>query len=67
MGHAAVIIMTIWKDFGYATVLYLAGLMNLPRDVYEAAAIDGANSVQIFFKITLPLLKSTPCSLSSRH
>ncbi|MFD0704209.1 carbohydrate ABC transporter permease [Alloscardovia venturai] len=55
----AVIIMTIWKDFGYATVLYLAGLMNLPRDVYEAAEIDGANSVQIFFKITLPLLKST--------
>lgn len=55
----AVIIMTIWKDFGYATVLYLAGLMNLPRDVYEAAEIDGANSVQIFFRITLPLLKST--------
>ncbi len=55
----AVIIMTIWKDFGYATVLYLAGLMNLPRDVYEAAEIDGANAVQIFFRITLPLLKST--------
>lgn len=55
----AVIIMTIWKDFGYATVLYLAGLMNLPRDVYEAAEIDGANSVQILFRITLPLLKST--------
>ena len=55
----AIIIMTIWKDFGYATVLYLAGLMNLPRDVYEAAAIDGANSVQVFFKIALPLLKST--------
>ncbi len=55
----AIILMTIWKDFGYATVLYLAGLMNLPRDVYEAAAIDGANSVQTFFKITLPLLKPT--------
>ncbi|WP_418969586.1 carbohydrate ABC transporter permease [Alloscardovia omnicolens] len=55
----AVIIMTIWKDFGYATVLYLAGIMNLPRDVYEAASIDGANSVQTFFRITLPLLKST--------
>ena len=55
----AIIIMTIWKDCGYATVLYLAGLMNLPRDVYEAAAIDGANSVQTFFRITLPLLKST--------
>ena len=39
----AVIIMTIWKDFGYATVLYLAGIMALPRDVYEAAQIDGAN------------------------
>ncbi|WP_288667293.1 carbohydrate ABC transporter permease [uncultured Bifidobacterium sp.] len=55
----AIIIMTIWKDFGYATVLYLAGIMNLPRDVYEAASIDGANSVQTFFKITLPLLKSS--------
>lgn len=55
----AIIIMTVWKDFGYATVLYLAGLMNLPRDVYEAAAIDGAGPVQIFFRITLPLLKPT--------
>lgn len=63
MAMPAVIIMTIWKDFGYATVLYLAGLMNLPRDVYEAAAIDDANSVQIFFKITMPLPKSTTLSL----
>ena len=55
----AIIIMTIWKDFGYATVLYLAGLMNLPKDVYEAAEIDGANSVQKFFRITVPLLKPT--------
>lgn len=55
----AIILMTIWKDFGYATVLYLAGLMNLPRDVYEAAAIDGANGVQTFLRITLPLLKPT--------
>lgn len=55
----AIILMTIWKDFGYATVLYLAGLMNLPHDVYEAASIDGANGAQTFFKITLPLLKPT--------
>ncbi len=55
----AIVLMTIWKDFGYATVLYLAGLMNLPQDVFEAAAIDGANSLQTFFQITLPLLKST--------
>ena len=53
----AVIIMTIWKDFGYATVLYLAGIMALPRDVYEAAQIDGANWWQTFRSITLPLLK----------
>ena len=55
----AVIIMTIWKDFGYATVLYLAGIMALPRDVYEAAQIDGANWWQTFRSITLPLLKPT--------
>ena len=53
----AVIIMTIWKDFGYAVVLYLGALMSLPRSVYEAAAIDGANAWQTFWKITLPLLK----------
>lgn len=55
----AIIIMTIWKDFGYATVLYLAGLMALPSDVFEAAQIDGANGWQTFWHITLPLLKPT--------
>ena len=55
----AIIIMTIWKDFGYATVLYLAALMNVPKDLYEAAAIDGANSWQTFWRITVPMIKST--------
>lgn len=55
----AIIIMTVWKDFGYATVLYLAGIMALPADVYEAAQIDGANGWQTFRSITLPLLKPT--------
>jgi multiple sugar transport system permease protein len=55
----AVIIMTIWKDFGYATVLYLAALMNVPTDVIEASEIDGANGWQRFWKITLPLVKPT--------
>ncbi len=55
----AIIIMTIWKDFGYATVLYLAGLMALPSDVFEAAHIDGANGWQTFWHITLPLLRPT--------
>lgn len=54
---AVIIVMTIWKDFGYATVLFLGGLMSLPQDVFEAARIDGANARQIFWKITFPLLK----------
>lgn len=55
----AIIIMTIWKDFGYATVLYLAALMNVSSDLYEAAEIDGANSNQIFWRITLPMIRPT--------
>lgn len=55
----AIIIMTVWKDFGYATVLFLAGMMGLPEEVYEAATIDGANSWQTFRRITVPLLKPT--------
>ena len=59
----AVIIMTIWKDFGYATVLYLAGLMNLPRDVYEAAAIDGCGPLRTYFSVVLPMLRPTMISV----
>ncbi|KAF1303160.1 MULTISPECIES: carbohydrate ABC transporter permease [Enterococcus] len=55
----AIIIMTIWKDFGYATVLFLGGLMGLPEDVFEASKIDGASGWQTFWRITLPLLKPT--------
>lgn len=55
----AITIMTIWKDFGYATVIFLAGLMGLPKDVYEAADVDGASGFKKFINITLPLLKPT--------
>lgn len=55
----AVILMTIWKDFGYATVMYLGGLMGLPGENLEAAEIDGASSWQRFWYIILPLLKPT--------
>lgn len=55
----AIIIMTIWKDFGYATVLYMGGIMSLPKDVYEAVSLDGANKWQTFRSITLPLLRPT--------
>lgn len=53
----AVMIMTIWKDFGYAVVMYMAGLYSLPTDALEAAKVDGANAWQTFRYITLPLLK----------
>lgn len=53
----AVMIMTIWKDFGYAVVMYMAGLYSLPSDAMEAARVDGASGWQKFRYITLPLLK----------
>lgn len=49
----------IWSVIGYNMVLFLAGLQEIPRDYYEAAQIDGANSVQQFFKITVPLISPT--------
>ena len=55
----ALMVMTIWKDFGYAVILFLSGLLSLPSDCYESASIDGANAWQTFRNITLPLLKPT--------
>jgi lactose/L-arabinose transport system permease protein len=53
-----VVIMVItWRWTGYNTIFYLAGLQNIPSEVYEAAHIDGASAVQQFFRITLTLLK----------
>ena len=45
-----------WKGFGWAFVIFLAGLQTIPEQLYEAARIDGANAFQSFFKVTLPLL-----------
>lgn len=53
----AIMIMTIWKDFGYAVVMFMAGIYSLPSDAMEAAKVDGASSWQIFKWLTLPLLK----------
>ncbi len=55
----SVIIVAIWKNSGYYMIFYLAGLQNLPGDVYEAAALDGANGWQTLWKITFPLLHRT--------
>lgn len=55
----AVMVMTIWKDFGYAVILFMSGILSLPEDCFESAHIDGANAWQTFRYITLPLLKPT--------
>ena len=55
----AIMAMTIWKDFGYAVILFLSGLMYLPSDCYESSQIDGATAWQTFRYITLPLLRPT--------
>lgn len=53
----SVMLVTMWKGVGYYMVLYLAGLQAIDPQYEEAAAIDGANRLQVFWKITLPLLK----------
>lgn len=50
---------TVWWGFGFPMLVFLAGLQNIPEHLYEAAKIDGANSFQSFFRITLPLLTPT--------
>jgi multiple sugar transport system permease protein len=51
-----VIMASIWKNMGYYMIIYLAALQGIPRDLYEAARIDGASGGQCFRRITLPLL-----------
>jgi multiple sugar transport system permease protein len=52
----SIIFMDVWKNTGFAMVVFLAGLQNIPREFYESSQIDGANRVQTFFKITFPML-----------
>jgi len=55
----AIVIIAIWKSVGFQMVIWLAGLQAIPEELHEAAAIDGANRTQTFFRITLPLLAPT--------
>ncbi|MEW9531839.1 carbohydrate ABC transporter permease [Microbispora sp. NPDC049125] len=55
----AVIVTSVWRDMGYYMVLFLAGLQTIPKEYYEAATMDGANSWQRFWSITLPSLRPT--------
>ncbi len=53
----AIVVFDVWRTTGYAMVLFLAGLQAIPREYYEAAAIDGAGPVRAFRSITIPLLR----------
>ncbi|MBP3886215.1 MAG: sugar ABC transporter permease [Cellulosilyticum sp.] len=55
--RAIIIIALIWRWTGYNMIFYLSGLQNIEYSLYEAAKIDGANSFEVFWKITVPLLK----------
>lgn len=53
----SLVVLALWRWMGVNLVYFLAGLQNIPGELYESADIDGANKVDKFFKITLPLLK----------
>ena len=55
----SIAVVGIWLVLGYNTILFLAAIKDIPKDYYEAAEIDGASSVQRFFRITVPLIKET--------
>ena len=55
----SIIIMDVWKNTGFAMLVFLAGLQNIPQDYYESAQLDGANRWNEFLHITLPLITPT--------
>lgn len=52
----SVVIVNVWGAIGEGMIIFLAGLTAIPRDYYEAASLDGADSIQQFFRVTLPLV-----------
>lgn len=52
----SIVVLAIWKNFGYNLLIFIAGLQNVPRELHEAAELDGANSGQRFWAVTLPEL-----------
>jgi ABC-type sugar transport system permease subunit len=56
---AAVVVVFAWSQFGFNTVLFIAGLQSVSKELYEAAELDGANALQRFWNVTLPSLRPT--------
>jgi cellobiose transport system permease protein len=55
--HVAIASMVMWRWTGYNAIIYLAALQSIPKDLYEAATIDGASKTQQFFNITIPMIR----------
>ncbi|PYO38484.1 MAG: sugar ABC transporter permease, partial [Gemmatimonadetes bacterium] len=55
----AIILMSVWKNFGYNMLIFLAGLQTIPPQLYEAAELDGAGQWQRFRQVTVPMLGPT--------
>ena len=55
----SIIIVSLWKNMGMLVILFMAGLAGIPNDIIESAKIDGANGMQIIFRIILPNLKES--------
>ena len=60
----AIVLMSVWKSFGYNMIIFIAGLQNIPEDLYEAASIEGASGWQKFKSITIPMLAPTTIFIS---
>lgn len=55
----AIILLSVWKNFGYNMLIFLAGLQSIPEELYEAASLDGASGWQRFRHVTIPMLGPT--------
>lgn len=55
----AIILLAVWKNFGYNMVIFVAGLQSIPQELYEAARIDGAGNWHTFWNVKLPMLAPT--------
>ncbi|SEM30481.1 carbohydrate ABC transporter permease [Nonomuraea pusilla] len=60
----ALVVVGIWSSVGYNLIIFLAGMQAIPKELYEAAAMDGAGRVRQFFRITLPMLSPTAFFIS---
>ncbi|MDZ5661722.1 sugar ABC transporter permease [Nocardioides sp. S-58] len=58
LAMVSVVVMTVWTRVGFAMVIYLAALQDVPREIHEAAQVDGAGAVQRFWWVTVPMLSA---------